>query len=252
MEQKRYENPYDDAAFYDKYAQMERSRKGLDGAGEWHALKKLLPDFKGKRVLDLGCGYGWHCVYAVQNGARYALGIDLSHKMLDRARKSSQDLPIEYVCGAIEEFEVSPRSYDVAISSLALHYVADLNAVFRRVADALTRGGRFVFSIEHPIFTAQGRQDWIYDADGSAAYWPVDRYFDESARDAIFLGEKVVKQHHTLTGIFRALKDAGFAVTDLVEPTPDPAMIDLPGMRDELRRPMMLLVGADLRGKDDE
>ena len=30
------------------------------GAGEWHVLKTILPDFTGKRVLDLGCGFGWH------------------------------------------------------------------------------------------------------------------------------------------------------------------------------------------------
>ena len=41
-----------------KRQQMSRSQKGLAGAGEWETLKKMLPDFKGKRVLDLGCGYG--------------------------------------------------------------------------------------------------------------------------------------------------------------------------------------------------
>lgn len=45
---------------------MSRSQQGLAGAGEWETLKKLLPDFKEKRVLDLGCGYGWHCIYAME------------------------------------------------------------------------------------------------------------------------------------------------------------------------------------------
>ena len=36
------------------HLQMSRSQKGLAGAGEWETLKKMLPDFKGKRVLDLG------------------------------------------------------------------------------------------------------------------------------------------------------------------------------------------------------
>lgn len=51
------ENTYDRKEFFEKYSQMERSVKGLEGAGEWHELQKLLPDFSGKRVLDLGCGF---------------------------------------------------------------------------------------------------------------------------------------------------------------------------------------------------
>ena len=54
------ENTYDRKEFFEKYSQMERSVKGLEGAGEWHELQKLLPDFSGKRVLDLGCGFGWY------------------------------------------------------------------------------------------------------------------------------------------------------------------------------------------------
>ena len=56
------ENKYDDPIFFQKYSQMSRSQQGLSGAGEWQQLRQLLPDFAGKRVLDLGCGYGWHCI----------------------------------------------------------------------------------------------------------------------------------------------------------------------------------------------
>ena len=61
------ENKYDDNIFFQKYSQMSRSQQGLAGAGEWETLRKLLPDFKDKRVLDLGCGYGWHCIYAMEH-----------------------------------------------------------------------------------------------------------------------------------------------------------------------------------------
>ena len=81
------ENKYDNSDFFSQYSQMSRSVEGLKGAGEWHVLQKMLPDFAGKRVLDLGCGFGWHCVYAIEHGATHVTGIDISEKMLEEARK---------------------------------------------------------------------------------------------------------------------------------------------------------------------
>ena len=47
------ENKYDDPVFFEKYSHMARSERGLAGAGEWPTLKDMLPDLRGKRVLDL-------------------------------------------------------------------------------------------------------------------------------------------------------------------------------------------------------
>ena len=69
------ENKYDNPSFFDQYEKMLRSQIGLEGAGEWHTLKKMLPDFQGKNILDLGCGFGWHCRYAMENGAESFLGL---------------------------------------------------------------------------------------------------------------------------------------------------------------------------------
>ena len=80
-------NIYDNEKFFESYSQMNRSQQGLYGAGEWQTLKRLLPDFKKKRVLDLGCGYGWHCLYAAEHGAASVIGVDISEKMLEVARK---------------------------------------------------------------------------------------------------------------------------------------------------------------------
>ena len=238
------ENPYDDETFFARYSRFPRSAEGLQAAGEWHALEKLLPDFQGKRVLDLGCGFGWHCVYAAQHGASSVLGTDISEKMLAEARRKTDDPRITYRRMAMEDMDFAPAAFDVVISSLALHYEADFSQVCRRVHHCLAAGGAFVFSCEHPVFTAYGTQDWYCDGQGRPMHWPVDRYFEEGARTAHFLGCDVVKYHKTLTTYVNTLLHNGFSLTALVEPEPDPRLLDVPGMRDELRRPMMLLVRA--------
>lgn len=239
------ENKYDDEHFFNQYCQMSRSVDGLKGAGEWHVLRGMLPDFEGKRVLDLGCGFGWHCRYAVEHGAVSVLGIDLSEKMLEEARKRNVSSLIGYRCMAIEDFDFEPESYDVVISSLTFHYLESFGEICRKVNSCLTAGGSFVFSVEHPVFTAYGSQDWHYGERGERMHWPVDNYFTEGIRNAMFLGEEVTKFHKTLTTYVNGLIRSGFEITGLVEPEPDRALFGkVPGMEDELRRPMMLIVSA--------
>lgn len=69
------QNKYDDPDFFAKYSEMPRSVCGLESTGEWPAFRALLPDLGNKHLLDLGCGFGWHCRYARQQGARSAMGV---------------------------------------------------------------------------------------------------------------------------------------------------------------------------------
>ena len=238
------ENRYDDPLFFEKYSQMSRSRLGLAGAGEWEDLQKLLPDFAGKQVLDLGCGYGWHCAYAAEHGSAHVTGVDLSEKMLEVARQKASFPQVEYLHAAIEDVDFPPERFDVVFSSLTIHYLQDFPAFAEKVRTWLKPGGDFVFSVEHPIFTAYGNQDWYYDEAGNILHFPVDNYFYEGQRQAVFLGEDVVKYHRTLTTYLDTLLTGGFALRRVVEAKPPERMLDIPGMKDELRRPMMLLVAA--------
>ena len=239
------ENQYDDASFFSAYSQFPRSMEGLRAAGEWHELEKLLPDLSGRRVLDLGCGFGWHCLYAAEHGASRVVGTDLSEKMLAAARIRCAHPAVAYERAAMEDLSYPPGSFDVVLSSLALHYVEDFAGIVEKVYRWLTPGGAFVFSCEHPVFTAEGSQNWHTDGAGNPLHWPVDRYYSEGRRVARFLGHDVVKYHRTLTTYVGTLLRQGFTLNALVEPRPDPALLDsMPGMRDELRRPMMLLIAA--------
>lgn len=237
-------NIYDNEEFFEEYAKMERSQKGLEGAGEWHQLKVLFPDLKGKTVLDLGCGYGWHCQYAVASGAKQVLGIDLSEKMIQEAQTRNHDSRISYkVCG-LDTYDYPENMYDCVVSNLVLHYVEDLSQVYRNVYKTLKKDGVFLFNIEHPVFTGSVNQEWSFDENNQPLYWPIDQYFMTGERVTHFLGKTVTKQHHTLTQILMGLLQAGFQIEVVEEAMPSPDMLDIPGMKDELRRPMMLLVKA--------
>ncbi len=240
-------NEYEQERFFEEYAKMPRSKDGLRAAGEWRQLKPLFPSLQGKTVLDLGCGYGWHCAFAAQQGAVRALGIDLSGKMIEEAKKRNAEKQIEYrICG-IEEYEYPENTWDCVVSNLALHYIEKIENVFQNVYKTLKSGGVFLFNIEHPVFTAGVGQDWIYTEAGKPQHWPVDNYFMPGERNTHFLGCEVVKQHHTLTQILMGLLKNGFALEAVEEAKPPEEMMDIPGMKDELRRPMMLLVKAAVK-----
>ncbi|MEG0928067.1 class I SAM-dependent methyltransferase [Chryseobacterium sp.] len=240
------ENKYDNQSFFDQYEKMLRSQIGLEGAGEWHALKEMLPDFKGKNILDLGCGFGWHCRYAMENGAKSVVGIDLSEKMLSKAREINSLEGIQYERKALEDINYPAEKFDLILSSLTLHYVESFGSIAQNIYQWLTSGGRFVFSVEHPVFTAEGSQDWVYDKNGDKTCWPVDRYFMEGKRNTTFLGENVVKYHRTLTSYLNTLLAQGFKIREIIEPEPSREMLnEIPEMKDELRRPMMLLISVE-------
>lgn len=244
------QNKYNDEAFFNKYSKMDRSIGGLDSAGEWHILKTMLPDFKDKRVLDIGCGFGWHCRYASNEGAKSVLGIDISSKMLEKAKSITKDENIHYDCMAIEDMSFNQNQFDVVISSLVFHYVEDFNSVCEKIYAYLDKGGEFIFSVEHPIFTSRDSQDWYYD-DGEIQHWPIDNYQYEGTRSTKFLEENVIKYHRTLETYINTLISNGFMISKISEPIPPKSMVEENSYyKNEFRRPMFLMISAGKR-KDE-
>ena len=222
------QNIYDDAGFFAGYARLRRSVDGLDGAPEWPTLKSMLPGMAGKRVIDLGCGFGWFCRFAREAGAATVLGLDVSANMLARAREMTSDAAITYRQADLETLDLPAASFDLAYSSLTLHYLEKLGALFATVHRALAPGGHFVFSAEHPLYTEPGPD-----------------YLDEGPRTTDWLADGVVKQHRTLATYLNLLIAAGFAVRRVEEWGPTRAEIAAhPEWKIDHRRPSFLLVAA--------
>lgn len=238
------QNIYDDPDFFAGYSRLGRSVQGLAGAAEWPAMRAMLPDPRGLRVVDLGCGFGWFCRWVRQSGAAGVLGIDVSENMLSRARADTADPAIEYRRADLETLELASGSHDLAYSSLALHYVADVARLYAAVHLALVPGGSFVFSIEHPVYMAPTNPGWSLDPQGRRV-WPVDRYLVEGPRRTDWLTEGVVKHHRTIGTTLTLLIRSGFTVTAVEEFCPTEQQIAArPELAEELDRPMFLLVSA--------
>lgn len=238
------QNIYDDPAFFAGYRALRQNDTGLNGALEGPALRSLLPDLVGLTVLDLGCGFGDFARFARGRGAAAVTGLDISERMLEEAGRLTDDAGITYVRASIEDYQPAPGAFDLAVSSLALHYVADYSAAAARIFDALAPGGRFVFSVEHPICTA-AMPDWTRDASGAPLSWPVDRYREEGRRDTRWFVGGVVKYHRTIETYVTGLIAAGFQIGALAEPPPTAAALAArPELALHLRRPPFLLLSA--------
>ena len=237
------QNIYDTPDFFAGYSQLPRSVHGLDGAPEWPTIRALLPEMKGRRVVDLGCGFGWFSRWARANGAATVLGLDISENMLARARNETSDPGIQYAVADLDRLELPAAAFDFAYSSLALHYIVDFRKLIETVHRALTPGSHFVFNIEHPAFMAPTKPEWV--AHDGRRIWPLDGYHREGPRTTDWIAPGVVKHHRTLATTLNTLIASGFALRHIEEWRPSEEQIAAhPDWAGELDRPTFLIVSA--------
>jgi SAM-dependent methyltransferase len=238
------QNIYDSPEFFHGYSRLRRSVDGLAGAAEWPAMRALLPDLNNLRVVDLGCGFGWFSRWAREQRAAQVLALDVSRNMLDQARAATTDAAITYAQVDLEQLDLPAASFDLAYSSLALHYIADLAGLLTTVHRALVPNGHLVFSVEHPIYMAPTHPGWSADAHGRRT-WPVDSYLIEGPRTTDWLAKGVIKQHRTIGTTLNRLIQSGFTIAHVEEWGPtDEQLRTTPDLAEERDRPMFLLIAA--------
>ncbi len=175
------------------------------------ATLSLLPDVKGLRVLDAGCGPGAYAEWLVRQGAR-VLAVDANPKMVELARlrlgESAQVLqanlenPLDFAAAA---------SFDVIVAPLVMDYLQDWAATFREFHRILVRGGILVFSMEHPF----GK---FYD------HMDTSNYFDTDLVEYTWRGfgtpVRVPSYRRPMSAVINPLIAAGFTLDRLLEPQP--------------------------------
>lgn len=239
------QNIYDNNDFFEGYRQLRTAESGLNTVLEEPAIYALLPDLKGLHILDLGCGFGRFSRYAANQGATTVTGVDISERMLAAAAQEDNPDNITYLQSPIETATFPPDSFDLIVSSLALHYIQDYRQLTARMFTWLRPGGQLTFTVEHPMSTAREEQQWITDETGHKLYWPVDHYHDESIRHTNWFVDDVIKYHRTTATYVNTLLTAGFTLHRLEEPTPLPEFVQQrPELNDQFRRPPFLLLSA--------
>ena len=182
---------------------------------------RLLGDVTSQQVLEVGCGAGQCSRWLAEQGA-VATGVDLSGQMLAQTEALQEEHPLSphaivpvFHQADARSLPFADKSFDIAFSAYgALPFVKDAEAVFSEVARVLRPGGRWVFSVTHPI-------RWIFpDVPGEAGLTAEYSYFDRTPYVEIDqTGEPVYAEHHrTLEDWIRLLVGAGFSIDGLIEP----------------------------------
>ena len=240
------QNIYDNEIFFDGYSKIRERKNNANELFEKPALFSLLPPLKGKTVIDLGCGYGEHCMEYIRRGAAKVVGIDISAKMLAVAKAENSHPKITYLHMPMEEISVIQEKFDVVTSSLAMQYVEDYKTLVHDVHELLNDNGLFIFSQEHPMNTCFSSGDrWTRDENGRKLHANISNYGVEKEWESTWFVDHVKKYHRTFSTVVNTLIDGGFAIERIVEPFPSEKMLkEYPEHGDLLHKPDFLLVRA--------
>ena len=208
---------FDDPQMSATYRQVRHRPDSPNETLEKPVIWALLGEVKDLDILDLGCGDGRFGVDLLAVGCKSYLGIDASARMVAIAQENLENSNGRVEQARIEEGAYLAEKFDLVVSRLALHYVADLEETFQQVHHALRDNGRFIFSIVHPVITSA---DKSREGGGIRQDWIVDNYFASGPRRVYFKGEYVQQYHRPLEEIVQFFQKAGFQIEQIRESRP--------------------------------
>jgi len=187
---------------------------GPEGLDEADA--RLLGPVRGRAVLEVGCGAAQCGRWLVAQGARVT-AMDLSFAQLGQARALDRatGIPVATLQADACALPFADGAFDIACSAYgAVPFVADPGLVMTEVARVLRPGGRWVFSVTHPM-------RWCFAEDpGPDGLVVRQSYFDrrpyvEEDPDGV---ATYAEHHRTLGDRVRDIVNAGLTLRDVVEP----------------------------------
>ena len=179
-------------------------------------LQQLAP-LAGKHVLDLGCGEGYVARLVAQAGAQSVFGIDISGEMVARAQAAARGAPcpMTFKSGDATNFREFPREqFDRVMAVFMVSYLsrAEMTEAFRTVRSRLAPGGRFIFTVPHPLlpYIRPQEKPVYYDSKGRDYFAGVDESYEGYIWRRDGKAVPVSYMHKTFADYFNALAAAGF------------------------------------------
>jgi 2-polyprenyl-3-methyl-5-hydroxy-6-metoxy-1,4-benzoquinol methylase len=232
-------SPHDQALIDDPAAAWDAAAPAWDdfveaGLDWWRtevhgpALLAACGDVAGHRVLDLGCGQGWFSRQLAMRGAQVT-GIDISAGQLANARWHEATHPLGISYRQLDAARVAEdwpaASFDLVTACMVLHDTPDTGRILAATRRVLTKEGRLIFSIVHPV-TAGPHTSWEITDDGQKGARQVDRYFESGpyvltwAMARLTTHWSTPQWHRTLEEWSALIAEAGFTILRLAEPRP--------------------------------
>jgi len=196
------------------------------------AVLSFLPELKGKRILDAGCGPGFYSNYMIEQGAQVT-AIDFNEEFVrlteertgHRVRALQADLaePLAFA---------SDASFDLVVCILVLHYLQDWLPTLREFHRVLTPEGQLVFSTHHPSMDIE--------LSTTKDYFAVELLEDE------WDVGKVQFYRRPISRISHDLFEAGFVIEEINEPRPvkPPEGVQFNSYERIMKNPQRLLIRA--------
>lgn len=209
---------------YDSFAEAYAAETENNLVNAYYARPAMLAlagDVAGRRILDAGCGSG-PLSAALRDRGAVVTGIDVSAGMLTLARRRLGDGVDLHVVDLNDRLPFDDGAFDDVVASLVLHYLEDWGPTLAELRRVLRPGGRLIASVDHP-FVAYTFQEPRPDYFATTSY----------TFDWTFNGQSVprsvpmrfwCKPLHAMTDAFTT---AGFRVSVISEPQPDPAAREL-------------------------
>jgi SAM-dependent methyltransferase len=176
-----------------------------------------LEAWRGKDVLEMGCGTAYFSAWFAKLGAR-PVGIDITPAQLENARAFQREFGLEFplIEGSAEEVPLPGASFDLVFSEYGASIWCDAYRWIPEAARLLRPDGRLVFLRNTPLSTVcmpdEGQVSNILQRDWRSIgriEWPNDG----SVEFILPTGDMV-----------RLLRSAGFNLLDLIELFPAPGV----------------------------
>ncbi|MFF7974372.1 methyltransferase domain-containing protein [Streptomyces sp. NPDC007905] len=239
------------ANHYDSFAEAYSAETENNLVNAYYARPAMLAlagDVAGRRILDAGCGSGPLSRALYDRGA-VVTGIDASAGMLAQARRRLGDDVALHLADLSERLPFADGAFDDVVASLVLHYLEDWGPTLAEIRRVLRPGGRLIASVDHP-FVAYTLEDPRPDYFATTSY----------TFDWTFNGQSVPMRfwRRPLHAMINAFSTAGFRLSVISEPQPDPAARELfpDGFHDLSTKPNFLFfvveVPPSAAGSDDQ